>query len=42
MPANATLIRVTANGVTKLYVRLWNGVVEAYSPPVKSKTGGEW
>lgn len=42
MPANASLIRVTANGVTKYYVRLWNGIVESYTPPSKSKTGGEW
>lgn len=42
MPANASIIRITTNGVTKLYIRLWNGVVEAYEPRRKSRDGGEW
>ena len=42
MPANASIIRITTNGVTTMYVRLWNGFVEPYAPKSKSKTGGEW
>ena len=42
MPADASLFSITTNGVTKYYLRLWNGVVEAYEPRRKSSEGGEW
>ncbi len=43
MPANASLITITANGVTRYYIRLWNGLIESYVPPSeRKKSTGEW
>jgi hypothetical protein len=43
MPANSSLITITANGVTKHYVRLWNGLIEPYIPlSERKKQSGCW
>jgi hypothetical protein len=36
------MFTITTNGVTKYYIRLWNGVVEPWAPRPKSAAGGEW
>lgn len=43
MPAGASIIALTTNGITKYYVRLWNGLIEPYIPPAeRKKCTGEW
>ena len=43
MPAGASIIALTTNGVTKYYIRLWNGLIEPYIPPSeRRKCTGEW
>lgn len=43
MPANSSVIAITANGVTTYYLRLPNGLIEPYVRPSERKqSGGEW
>jgi hypothetical protein len=43
MPANSSVITVTANGVTKYYLRLPNGLIEPFvRPSDRKKNAGEW